>query len=463
MRLRAPDTMAGRTILAMLLGLGVFHLCSIGIYQLGLEYAASTSSDRQLAERMVSIKRAAIELPAAERDEAAHRLSSISLDVHWSQRSLMGESTLQSERSSAFQAALRRLVPPEEASQIHVGIAQDGSGEETATRHFAMVVSMQVADGSWLNFSTAVVRPDFGGSHGVLASTTAMALGIVLLSVVVVRWLTAPLRRLASAARELRLDRSGPPVPEIGPREIRDAANAFNGMQARIRKLVQDRTQSLAALSHDLKTPLTRLRLRSEFLGDDELRRKIADDIDEMHAMIDATLAFLGGDTGQGEATLYDLTTLLRTVCDELADTGEEVAFEGVRHLAIVCRPLVLKRAFANLIGNAVKYGDRARVAIAVTDTFAVVTIDDDGSGIAVEDRDRVFEPYQRLETSRSRETGGSGLGLTVARAAIEGHGGTIFLSNREGGGLRVTVTLPREVKPTRAHDTAQVGTTPRR
>lgn len=447
MRLRAPDTLAGRTILLMLLGLGLFHLCSIAAYQIGLETAASSSGDRQLAERMVSIKRAVTDVAAEERDQAAHRLSSASLDVHWSPRSLVGLRGAQTERTEALRARLHDLVPAIEREQIRVAYADEGTtpeGRSAPDRHM-ILVSMQLADESWLNFASSLFRQPAATGHGVLASTTAMALGIVLLSIIVVRWMTAPLRRLARAAHELNLDAPGAPLPEEGPREIREAAHAFNEMQARIRRLVQDRTQSLAAVSHDLKTPLTRLRLRSEFLADDELRRKIGADIDEMNAMVDSTLAFLRGDDSSEQVGSFDLAAILETLCDDLVDSGHNVALDGARHAAITCRPLAVKRAFANLLGNAVTYGERARVKLALAETKAVVTIDDDGPGIAPSDRELVFEPFHRLEASRNRDTGGSGLGLTVARAAIHGHGGEIVLENRPEGGLRVTVSMPRE------------------
>ena len=220
-------------------------------------------------------------------------------------------------------------------------------------------------------------------------------------------------------------------------------AKAFNAMQARIRRLIDDRTQTLAAVSHDLKTPITRLRLRAEFVGDGDLRRMIDGDLGEMERMINSTLAFLRGASSEESRTI-DIGSVLRTICDQAADAGQDVVLSGNERAALVCKPLAIKRAFSNLIDNAIKYGNRARVSLSVGPRELVVTIEDDGPGIAECEQERVFDPFYRIEGSRSRETGGTGLGLALARTVVRTHGGEITLHNREDGGLRVVVCLPR-------------------
>jgi signal transduction histidine kinase len=271
-----------------------------------------------------------------------------------------------------------------------------------------------------------------------------MALGILIVSILMVRSVTAPLRTLAGAAHRIGIDIAAPQLPEQGPREVRQAARAFNDMQARIRRLIDDRTQTLAAVSHDLKTPITRLRLRAEFIRDQEVRRTIDGDLDEMERMIDSTLAFLRGDATGEESKFVDVGTILQTLCDGLADAGRDVALSGDRHATLRCKPLAIKRAFSNVIDNAVKYGTRARVAVHDKAQEIVVTIDDDGPGIPEDEQKKVFDPFYRVEASRSRETGGTGLGLTLARTVVCAHGGDIVLQNREAGGLRVIVSLPK-------------------
>jgi signal transduction histidine kinase len=247
-----------------------------------------------------------------------------------------------------------------------------------------------------------------------------------------------PLTVLTKAADRLGRDVLAPPVEITGPREVMAAANAFNRMQARIRRFIEDRTQMIAAISHDLRTPITRLKLRAEFIEDDEQRLKILADLDEMESMISSTLAFARDDSARETKVLVDLVGVLVDLCDQF-----RVAFDGPDELAMTLGANGIKRAFANLIENACKYGGGARVKLTTDDDHVSVTIDDDGPGIPVAELENVFAPFYRVESSRNRETGGTGLGLAVARSAVRANGGDITLANRQGGGLTVTVTLP--------------------
>jgi signal transduction histidine kinase len=306
--------------------------------------------------------------------------------------------------------------------------------------------SLELSDGSWLNFGIPLppFQPFWETRNFLLIlMTTLIALAV---SVWAVRRASAPLSVFASAADRLGLDMNAPPMTEKGPREVRQAANAFNGMQRRLQRFVSDRTQMLAAISHDLRTPITRMKLRAELIEDEEPRRKMLADLDEMEAMIAATLAFARDNFANERRAALDLAALLQTVCDEAADAGAAARYDGPDRLAFAGGPTALKRAFANLVENAVKYGGAAGVGLAATTGTATVTVDDDGPGIPESELDRVFDPFYRIETSRSRETGGVGLGLAVVRSVVRGHGGDITLANRPEGGLRVTVTLPRTI-----------------
>jgi signal transduction histidine kinase len=200
----------------------------------------------------------------------------------------------------------------------------------------------------------------------------------------------------------------------------------------------------LAAVSHDLRTPIMRLRLRAEFIEDDEQRERTLADLEEMERMVASTLSFAHDDATKEAPEAVDLVALVQRVCDGVEDAGLPVEFEGEGRLAYTCRPGALRRALANLIENAAIYGKRARVALAsVADAF-VIRIDDEGPGIPEDQMETVFDPFYRIETSRSRETGGTGLGLTVARTIVRAHVGEIHLENRADGGLRVEVILPR-------------------
>jgi two-component system OmpR family sensor kinase len=278
--------------------------------------------------------------------------------------------------------------------------------------------------------------------HGMLLSTTVMAVGIVLLSVVIARWLTRPIRKMAAVVHALHPDSESAKVPEKGPWEVRELGRAFNDMQRRIKDLIDERTRALAAVSHDLRTPLTRLKLRLEDVNP-ATASAMAADIEELEQMIEATLSYLRGD-GAGELPrAIDLAALLETLASDAFDRGHEVSVSGPRSLIVFGRRIGLKRAFANIIQNALKYGFRARVSILVLPGVVQVQIDDDGPGIPPDKLTLVLEPFVRLEDSRSRETGGAGLGLAIAKANIEANGGSLSLSNRTEGGLGVLVTLP--------------------
>jgi signal transduction histidine kinase len=223
-------------------------------------------------------------------------------------------------------------------------------------------------------------------------------------------------------------------------------------MAARIRRFVQDRTFILTAIGHDLRTPITRLKLRAEFVEDEEQRRKMLDDLDELETMVASTLAFGRDATADEPVSAIDLAELVRTVLDETADArpaeAARLAYQGPDHLPARVRPIALKRALTNLVGNAASYGGGARVTLAPPkpaggEAIVMLAIDDEGPGIAEQEIERAFLPFHRLEESRNRETGGVGLGLPIARNILRAHGGDVVLTNRAGGGLRAMVTLP--------------------
>lgn len=301
----------------------------------------------------------------------------------------------------------------------------------------------------WLTITSPLKPPAPWRSPGFATAFIVMSLLGASMIFWAVRKLLVPVRTLADAAERLGRDVvNAPALPETGPSEIVTAAAAFNTMAARIRRFVEDRTFLLTAIGHDLRTPITRLKLRAEYMDDEEQRMKMLADLDEMEAMVAATIAF-GRDITTSEAvTRIDLPILLRTILDEAADGdpehSEALGFLGPEHLAMRARPLALKRALTNLVSNAIKYGDAARVHLqAMPRELVQIDIEDDGPGIPTEEMSAAFEPFHRLETSRNRETGGSGLGLSIARNIIRAHGGDIILQNLTEGGLRVRVSLP--------------------
>ncbi len=306
-----------------------------------------------------------------------------------------------------------------------------------------LTVSINLASGRWLNMRTLVRTqpPTFEGLA--LVSMAATAIVLVVIVVFTVRRTTRPLRELAGAAERFGRGEATAPLPERGPSDVRQTIVAFNAMQDRLRRFVDDRTRMLAAISHDLRTPITSLRLRAELVEDAETRKAMMATLADMQTMVEATLAFAKDEAAAESTRTVDLAALLDSLCDDLAAMGKDVVCEDAERFALACRPSALRRALSNLIENAVIYGTRANVRLQRDKDNAVIEIDDDGPGIAETDRTRVFEPFVRLEMSRSKQTGGIGLGLSIARTIVHAHGGDIALVNRPEGGLRARVSLP--------------------
>lgn len=301
--------------------------------------------------------------------------------------------------------------------------------------------SVQQADGRW-----AVVEPP----HGLLSPwQQRVLLGLVismLLLAPLVWWmarrLTRPIRVFAEAAERLGADPEAEPLKPSGPKEVRTAIHAFNDMQASLRNHMRQRTQTVAAIAHDLRTPLTRLRFRAES-APDAVRDRMAADIEEMDALIAQAMAFVRGETTPERRETVDLDALAADCAAGFAETGADVVFDGGACLNVLADPAALRRALGNLIGNAVKYGGAARVKAFALDGAAVITVEDDGPGLPDDELEPVFEPFRRGEQSRNRETGGAGLGLTVARQAARAFGGEVTLANRPGGGLIARLHVP--------------------
>ncbi|MDE2088451.1 MAG: HAMP domain-containing protein [Gammaproteobacteria bacterium] len=308
----------------------------------------------------------------------------------------------------------------------------------------AFLAQVRLRGGTWASFEQHVPREVFAGSTRLLLSLAVLLIAVVVLSLLAVRWVTRPLSVLAAAADALGRDIRRPPLPETGPREVRHAARAFNTMQARLGRYLEDRTRLLTAVSHDLKTPITRLRLRAELLDDPVLRDSYTRDLDEMQAMATATLDFLRGLDTKEAVQPVDMRALLESLKADAEETGQRVTVNGQTAAPYPGRPLALKRCLTNLINNAVTYGGVAHVTLSDDDKALRILVADEGPGIPERELERVFEPFYRLESSRSRETGGTGLGLGIARNIARAHGGDLMLRNRTGGGLEAMLTLAR-------------------
>jgi signal transduction histidine kinase len=304
---------------------------------------------------------------------------------------------------------------------------------------------VQLRDGRWARFDSELPQPSATLPWRLALTLAVLLLAVLLLSLVAVRWVTRPLHVLADAAEALGKDINRPPLPEEGPTEIRQAARAFNTMQDRLSRFIQDRTRILAAMSHDLKTPITRMRLRADLLDDDDLRRRFESDLKEMEGLVAHTLEFMRGLGGNEPHCAIDVMALLESLQSDNEAMGRQVSVAGQALAPYPGVLSLLKRCLGNLIDNAVLYGQRVTVQVEDTPQCLTLRFLDDGPGIAPDQLEKVFEPFYRLEASRSRETGGTGLGLTIARNIAQGQGGDIVLRNRPGGGLEAILTLPRQ------------------
>jgi signal transduction histidine kinase len=307
----------------------------------------------------------------------------------------------------------------------------------------SVLTQVQLQDGAWATFDTQVTSEAVGLPWRLLGTLLILLGAVLVLSYVAVRWVTRPLHALADAADELGRDINRPPLKEAGPVEVHRAAHAFNTMQARLIGVIEERTRLLTAMSHDLKTPLTRMRLRTELLDDDVLRQKFDHDLVEMETMVTQTLEFMRGLSQREPEQDLDVMALLQSLQADNEAMGRIVTIEG--KVSRPCRgvPQFLKRCISNLVDNATLYGERAEIRVDEDPANLTLRIRDQGPGIPDGALETVFEPFYRLEASRSRETGGTGLGLSIARNIARAHGGEVQLRNHPDGGLEALLTLP--------------------
>lgn len=304
-------------------------------------------------------------------------------------------------------------------------------------------VTVTLPDGDNVVFRTLAPQPGPPLPRQIFINLALLTGLLALALYAMTRTITRPLSDLARAADAIGRGESHPPLPEKGARELRDATHAFNTMQERLHRYLDSRTRVLAAMSHDLRTPLTRLRLRAEAMDDTEAQARFVADIDEMSRMVTGALNLFKGLNDEEPQRPIVVDDLLGDIQKEFAELGAAFAIEGHSDAPLLAKAQSLKRCFSNLLHNAVKYGTQVVVTIADGDEL-VVAIRDDGPGIPDEELERVFEPFYRVEASRNRDTGGTGLGLSIARDIVQAHGGSISLSNRAEGGLEAVVKLPR-------------------
>jgi signal transduction histidine kinase len=305
-------------------------------------------------------------------------------------------------------------------------------------------MAVQLDDGLWLNGEYLYERGLPSWMKTVMYQNALILALMILFTVPGIGYATSRLSDLARAADKLGRGEDTPELAESGTREIRRVTQAFNQMSLRLRRFVQGRTQMLAGISHDLRTPITGLRLRAELVDDEQNRDRMLALIDDMHHLTEATLTLARDESFTERSDTIDVSALVGGICDDLSDLGVDVSADAKPGIYLMCRPHSLRRAIRNLAENGAKYGERSRISLAQDADSVTITVDDDGPGIPEGQIEKAFQPFVRLEASRSRDTGGSGLGLAITRSIVLNHGGDVVLANRPGGGLRATITLPK-------------------
>lgn len=332
--------------------------------------------------------------------------------------------------------------PPDFLNRLPLGPLGPGEADIPLLGIFELAI--QGLDGSWIIIEPEGTQSYAERLHPWLLLLTAAVVLVSLLSTVTARRALRPLERLAESARNFGRTRKAVPIDPAGLHEFEVIAQAMNEMQESIKRFIDERTHMLAALSHDLRTSLTGLLLDAEEVTGGDSKNRLIAGMEEMERVISATLAFAGDDLKGEPAQMIDLAALLISLCDSFSDRNCPASYSGPDHLFALCQQVAIKRAFTNLIDNAVKYGGCARVRLRLAADGAAISIADDGPGIPADKANLAFKPFGRLDYARNRESGGVGLGLTIARDIVQSHGGEIRLGVPSGGaGFEVLVLMP--------------------
>jgi signal transduction histidine kinase len=445
-----PKTLFGRMMLIMIVGLVIAQALTTAIFFQERAHFGLRTAARHFGIQIAEILKIMDRLPVSQRPSIAEAISSSDLAVSISSTAVTATSDVSSneEHVGIIAAGLRRYLGKERPLRVVVtdeAADEQNADESTPTVAKAILVQVGLGDDTWITFKSAIREPpNILTSSRFLLSMLVRLVTVIVLSLVAVRLATRPLQTLAAAAEELGRDIHRLPLKETGSVEVRRAASAFNTMQKRLIEYIQERTRILAAVSHDLKTPITRLRLRAELLDDPKVRAKFVNDLEEMEEMVSATLDFTRGLDNVEPRRNVDMMALLESLQADAQELGHEVTISGNVKQPAKADPHSLKRCLGNLLDNAWKYGKHVRISVEDSDQELRILVRDDGPGIPETEIEQVFEPFYRVEGSRNRATGGVGLGLSIARNAARANGGDLVLKNHPQGGLVATLRLPR-------------------
>jgi len=465
MRRFLPRSLFGRLMLVLASGLIVAQLLSAAINLAERDTVLVRVMGMQPAQRIADVVRLLDSLSPAERARIVGILNVPPLVVALDRAPVSEDSVSTGGAHAAmFAAVLRAALGDERPVQVTMsgtppawapGPARAGGRYPMSgpmgmhgfpPEGLSILTQVRLQDGTWASFDTQLPQQAENLPWRLLLTLAILLAAVLVLSYIAVRWVTRPLNVLASAADELGRDINRPPLPESGPIEVSRAARAFNTMQARLIEFLDERTRLLTAMSHDLKTPLTRMRLRTELLENDSLREKFEKDLVEMETMVTQTLEFMRGLSQREPEQPIDVMALLESLQADNEAMGRTVTIGGRVTHPLLAEPQLLKRCISNLVDNATVYGQCAEIHVEEDSRGLTIRVRDHGPGISDSELEKVFEPFYRLEGSRNRETGGTGLGLSIARSIARAHGGDVRLRNHENGGLEAILTLPSRV-----------------
>ena len=435
-----PGGLIPRLVAILLVTLLIEFAASTLIYEQAGRFSVHDDEARRLAEHLVIARRLVAEQPVARRAAMANELTTDRYFVRWS--ATKPRLPIQGDKAKRVRAQVLAWEP---------SLAAAGVEAQSLPRSGSTIVAgtLRLRDGDWLLFRTLEPLPTNSATYNrILSSVVTVAL-LMLLGGLFIRQTLQPIRVLTHAVERFGpgLRTSLPVELQSGTGDVQRLMDAFNAMQARIRRLIDERTRALAAVSHDLRTPLARLRLRVEGVRDHALRREVEADLDGMEAMVTSLLAFLGGDEAPEERRLVDLAVLCGSIVDDARDHGHHVHYRGPMHLEVTLRRTAMRRAIVNLVDNAIRYGKRITLEL-VVDGGVTIHVKDDGPGIPEESMVLVREPFVRLDAARQRDASGFGLGLSIVERVVSDEGGTLVLVNRPEGGLCASIRLPAGILP---------------
>lgn len=431
-----PQRLVGQVTLVLMLAVALEFVGSSILFENSRLYPNRDNQIRRAAEQLVAAETILETGPTNERVAEAAMISNRATELVWSPLPHLVDRNRPAENQ--LKERLREAEPALRSRDLRLNADTD----HALPRDTYLKASLRLRDGSWLTLKTKIRAAPWAVLLSSVGSAFILGLGVIAAAALVLRNLSRPLRALAEAADKVGQG-AHVRISESGARDLRLVAEAFNAMQDRISGLLRARTEALAAVGHDLRTPLSRLRLRAGFVKDADAREALEADVDEMTAMLDSLLAYLGGQEDPEPQRRMDLAAIAMTVVDDAADAERQATYAGFDHLPVHARPVSLKRAISNIVENALHYGGDAAVTLSREGRTAVLAVEDNGPGIPENELAEVLQPFHRLDSARARNTAGLGLGLTIVQQILQREGGALVLKNRPQGGLRVELRLP--------------------